>query len=112
MNTENLKNIVVFKNLPSNLVEEAIIILKTNKKVKNVQYTENCIRNKTEKDIKNPKEYIVKEAESIISNCVSNIENQKIKKQKSYVELEKKYKKIKYLSIILTGLLILNFMIN
>jgi fructose-specific phosphotransferase system component IIB len=112
MSVENLKNIVVFKNLPSNIVEEAIIILKTNKKVKNVQYTEKCIRNKTENDIKNPKEYIVKEAESIISNCVSNIENSNNKKQKNYIELEKKYKKIKYLAIILTGLLILNFMIK
>ena len=33
MNTGDLKNIVVIKDLPSNLIEEAIVILKQNKKV-------------------------------------------------------------------------------
>ena len=39
METSNMKNMVVLKNLPSNLVEEAIIILKSNKKVKKLQKT-------------------------------------------------------------------------
>ncbi len=34
MNQGGLKNMVVLKNLPSNIVEEAIIVLKTNKKIK------------------------------------------------------------------------------
>lgn len=34
METSNMKNIVVLKNLPSNIVEEAIVILKGNKKNK------------------------------------------------------------------------------
>ena len=29
---ENMKNIVVLKNIPSNLVEEAIVVLKQNQK--------------------------------------------------------------------------------
>ena len=33
MNQGELKNMVVLKNLPSNIVEEAIIVLKTNKKI-------------------------------------------------------------------------------
>ena len=33
MDTSNLKNIVVLKNLPSNLVEEEIVVLKKNKKL-------------------------------------------------------------------------------
>ena len=37
MNQSNLKNMVVLKNLPSNIVEEAIVILKTNKKVKKLE---------------------------------------------------------------------------
>ena len=40
METSNMKNMVVLKNLPSNLVEEAIIILKSNKKVKKLQKIE------------------------------------------------------------------------
>ena len=34
METSNLKNMVVLKNLPSNIVDEAIIVLKANKKTK------------------------------------------------------------------------------
>ena len=33
MNTGNLKNIVVLKDLPSNLIEEAIVVLKENQKI-------------------------------------------------------------------------------
>ena len=35
MNITGMKNIVVLKNLPSNLVEEAIVVLKANKRIKN-----------------------------------------------------------------------------
>ena len=40
MEVSNMKNIVVLKNLPSNIVEEAIIILKTNKEAKRLEYIE------------------------------------------------------------------------
>ena len=35
MNTGGMKNIVILKDLPSNLVEEAIVFLKENQKLKN-----------------------------------------------------------------------------
>ena len=41
-----MKNMVVLKNLPSNLVEEAIVILKSSKKVKKLEKIE---KNKMEK---------------------------------------------------------------
>ena len=40
MESSNMKNMVVLKNLPSNIVDEAIIVLKTNKKVKKLQKIE------------------------------------------------------------------------
>lgn len=40
MDVSNMKNIIVLKNLPSNLVEEAIVVLKENKKVKRYQYAD------------------------------------------------------------------------
>ena len=43
METSKLKNMVVLRNLPSNIVEEAIIILKTNKKVTVVCSSEKAI---------------------------------------------------------------------
>ena len=37
MEASNLKNMVVLKNLPSNIVDEAIIILKNSKKIKKLE---------------------------------------------------------------------------
>ena len=50
MSTENMKNMVVLKNLPSNIVDEAIIILKPNVKVKSLDLAEN---KKESKNVKN-----------------------------------------------------------
>ena len=41
MEASNLKNMVVLKNLPSNIVDEAIIILKNSKKIKKLEKVEN-----------------------------------------------------------------------
>ena len=40
METSNMKNMVVLRNLPSNLVEEAIVILKSSKKVRKLEKIE------------------------------------------------------------------------
>ena len=41
LNTINqMKNIIVLKDLPSNIIEEAFVILKPNKKVKVIENTE------------------------------------------------------------------------
>ena len=45
MEENKLKNMVVLKNLPSNLVEEAIIILKSSKKVKKLEKVDNDKKN-------------------------------------------------------------------
>ena len=74
METSNLKNMVVLKNLPSNIVDEAIIVLKANKKTKKLQKIENkkILENQ---ENKKDKEYILKEAEMIVNNYISKIEN-------------------------------------
>ena len=59
METSNLKNTVILKSVPSNIIEEAIIVLKKNIKVKEYE-----IKNKSEKSEKG--NYIIKEAEMII----------------------------------------------
>ena len=41
MKDSNLKNIVVLKNLPSNIVEEAFVVLKSNKYIKELEKIEN-----------------------------------------------------------------------
>lgn len=105
---DKMKNIVVLKNLPSNIVEEAIVILKCNKK-KTECIRKNIKNNSVEKVIDKPKDYIIKEAQMVISNYISNIENQKIIKNKNeHKKLEKKYKRMKFATIIMFIMLIIN----
>ncbi len=95
MNQSNLKNMVILKNLPSNIVEEAIIILKSNKKIRQLEKIEN---NKTSENIKNMKKennYIVKEAEMIVSNYISALEAKKKQKSINNKKINKKYTKVR-----------------
>ena len=64
MDKINMKNMVVLKDLPSNIVEEAIVVLKNNKKINNFQLAKNKKQEKSEVIIENKqdKKYIVKEA--------------------------------------------------
>ena len=75
METSNLKNMVVLKNLPSNIVDEAIIVLKTNKKAKKLQKIEKNNKTTENEENKKDKEYILKEAEMLVNNYISKIEN-------------------------------------
>ena len=99
MNTENMKNMLVLKDLPSNIVDEAIVILKPNVKLKSLDVSQNNnIKNKKTKT-ENPKKYIINEAEMLISNYISKIENDKnIKVNK---RIEDKCKKLRITSIVL-----------
>lgn len=105
MEVSNMKNIVVLKNLPSNLIEEAIVILKTNKEAKKLEYIEKNAKI-NESNRKKTKEYMVREAESVISSYISKIEKNKSEKV-SNISIEKKYKKLKVYSIIASIMLFL-----
>ena len=105
MEVSNMKNIIVLKNLPSNLVEEAIVILKTNKEAKKLEYIEKNSKQNVDRD-KNTNEYMVREAESVISSYISKIEDNKNKKTPN-INIEKKYKKLKIYSIIASIMLFL-----
>lgn len=105
METSKMKNMVILKNLPSNIIEEAIIILKAGKKSKKLQKIE---KNKnTSSDVREERGngYIIKEAEMIVSNYITNTEN---KKSKDYTNknIRNKYKKIQKYAIAMTVLAI------
>ena len=93
MRENDLKNIVVLKDLPSNIVEEAIIILKTNKMAKKVQKIEKSKSTKKEEPRKKQVDYILKEAEMLVSNYADKIENEKNRNEEK--DINKKYKRIK-----------------
>ena len=106
METSNLKNMVVLKNLPSNIVDEAIIVLKANKKTKKLQKIENkkILENH---ENKKDKEYILKEAEMIVNNYISKIENKENDKIIISKDTDGKYKKLKKYAIATTLLCII-----
>ena len=109
METSPMKNIVVLKNLPSNLVEEAIVILKTNKEAKRLEYIDKTI-NKNTNNSKKTKEYMVREAESVIASYISKIEDNRNSRLPTS-NIERKYKKLKIYSIIASTILLLALML-
>ena len=108
MEKSQMKNIVVLKSLPSNLIEEAIVILKSNKTAKKLEYIEQKENIKDKVNVNDSTNYIIREAESVISNYINTVE--KNEKSESRIKVDKKYKKLKIYSIIVTIGLIL-FMI-
>lgn len=112
MDTENMKNMVVLKNLPSNIVDEAIVILKPNIKVKSFDKVDKK-NNKSKKTNKeNAKKYIINEAEMVIGNYISKIENDKKNIVKINKKIENKYKRVRAISIVLGILFLVNCFIR
>ena len=106
MNSNQMKNMIILKDIPSNLIDEAIIILKNNKKIKALERIESKNGNKNT----TPKsgEYIVKEAEMVISNYLSKVEKEKQIKSYSIRQIENRYKRLKAICIILGVMLAIN----
>jgi hypothetical protein len=111
MESSHMKNMVVLKNLPSNMVEEAIIIFKETQRVKEKEFIDKSNkRNFGEIQLKS-KEYILKEAEMLVSDYINKIENKKYI-EKSEKSIKQKYRKLKRYSIISTFILIISLIIN
>lgn len=93
MVNSKLKNIIVLKGMASNVVQEAIVILKPNIELEKGGTLEK------NKEISNRKKCVISEAEYIISNYIQEIENTNYKRKKR--NLEKKYKISKALNLAL-----------
>ena len=126
MKTDIMKNVIILKNLPSNLIDEAIVIVKDKKKIKDINYSEFIIDGgekfsssvnrqtsnrviqgymkeedlkKLEDTKKEERKYVIKEAEIVVTNYLSKIDNKM--PEKRIKRLEKSYKRAKKMSIIL-----------
>lgn len=66
---ENMRNIIRLKDIPSNVIEEAIIIFKENKKAKRYEYSSKFENANNQNDDDN--NYIIKEAELVISEYIN-----------------------------------------
>lgn len=113
MNIENMKNIVVLKDLPSNIVEEAIVILKPNMKLDYIKKEKKAKENVKvgTKGKLNSKEYILKEAEAIVSQYISNLDKPK-QLEITNKKLQNKYNHIKIVSIFVGIIGIFGIIVN
>ena len=109
MEKSQMKNIVVLKNLPSNLIEEALVIVKSKKNVKTLEYIDKKEKVKKQQDEKDAKNYIIREAESVINSYINAMEK-KDKKQEN-INIHKKYKTLKIYSILATILMIISMIL-
>ena len=113
MEESKLKNMVVLKNLPSNLVEEAIIILKSNKNVKRLEKIDKDKRNEssiTKKDV-NKKDFVVKEAELVVTSYISKIENNNKANKQKKIEQNKKVRRLKNYAYLSSLIIFLQLML-
>ena len=130
MNNEGLKNIVLLKDLPSNLIEEAIIVLKENKKIhkvrKIIDINNEKKRQKNDKQNKNKNEnnlnkneilnknidndYIIKEAYMLLDDYTKRLETPSWKN--NVKKLERKYKYSVKLNVILLTSITLGVILN
>ena len=110
MERGNFKNTIVLKNIPSNIIEEAIIVFKENKnawKLEKIENRKNAI-DASLKPIK--KEYVVKEAELIVSEYIKDIRNED--RQKNIMHSNVKYKRLKRYAYFTTFLLLLQMIMS
>ena len=120
MSKENTRNVIILKNLPSNLVDEAIIVVKDKKKIENYMKEseyKDVINYKTgnngviygdmnteslkkiENIKKEDRKYVIKEAEIVVSNYIKRIEDNL--EDKKVDRLRKSYKKTRKLNVFL-----------
>ena len=100
MEKNQMKNMVILKDLPSNLIEEAIVILRSNKYAKQIEYLDKKENIKDKEKLNKNHNYIIREAESVISNYINIVENKN--KMSNDSNFRKKYKKLKIYSILVT----------
>ena len=107
METSKMKNMVVLKNLPSTMIEEAIVIFKENSKIKAKDVINKS--NQLSQVQGKSKDIIFKEAEMLVNDYVKRVEsskNRKIFDKKINDKFLKKY------SVVITILFIISLTIN
>ena len=110
MDKTDLKNIIVLKNLPSNIIDEAIIILKHNKKIKRLEVIDKKNTNTFNKEQKN-NFHIIKEAQLLINSYISKIEK---KEEKTNIEnnIKERYIRLKKYTILSNIMLVISIILH
>lgn len=111
MNISQMKNIVVLKDIPSNIVDEAIVILKNNTNIRKKELIENKNINNFSENSNINNEFVVSEAENVIKDYIRNLE--KPKETKGNINrILKKYRKLQVYSFLLGIIAIIGILVN
>ncbi len=100
MNISQMKNMIVLKDLPSNILDEAIVILKNNAKVKDKEKIDNGNLSNFKENQNDNYDYVIKEAEYIIQDYIKDIEKPKETKNQ-LKNINTKYKRLQISSFLL-----------
>lgn len=102
MDTSRMKNIIVLKDLPSNIVDEAIVILKNGIKVKNKEIIESKKQKAFEDNVDGNYEVVIKEAEALVDDYIKRLEKPKeLTSSLNIKRMKLQYKKMQICSILL-----------
>ena len=92
------KNMIILKDLPSNIVKEAYVVFKSNKMIRKFQKINKNNEKKKEEEESN--RYVVKEAEMLVLDYIEKVE----KSEKEVIinsKINKKLKKYAYITSII-----------
>lgn len=100
MEVHHMKNMVILKDLPSNMIEEAFVVLKGNRQIHKVVETVEQKKREENKKIKvKTEDYVVKEAELIIQEYIQEVDEKEYTVRSHHKKLMQKYKKMKAATI-------------
>lgn len=102
MQLSKMKNIIVLKGMSSNVVQEAIVVLKPNVKLKQSEYN---TKGKMSHEDKNKKMIVMKEAENTIHNYVKKLQKENCYKEE--IALRKKYRFLQVCNVFLISSIII-----
>ena len=112
MNMSDMKNIVILKDLPSNLVDEAIVFLKQNQKIKKLKYIENTEKFKKSRQNDKNKDFLANEAKLVIADYILKIEKENNSTKSKNKKIDKKYKRLRNINFMLIAALVLSILTN
>lgn len=112
MNMSDMKNIVILKDLPSNLVDEAIVFLKQNQKIKKPEYIENIEKFKENGQKEKGKDFLANEAKLVIADYILKIEKENDRSKTNNKKVDKKYKRLRNINFMLIAALCLSILTN
>ena len=102
MEMNSMKNMIVLKNFPSNIVEEVFVVLKENVKIHKVEMADKKGSKEKEKKQMSKQDSIVKEAEMLISEYVDTLQKKEFKVKNENKKMMEKYQKMKKITILLS----------